>query len=88
MNPDKLFDYLDGKLPDHERKAVEERLMSDPTARREFDVARRIHGFKFAPVLGGIIADAVEGKVNPKFRWRPEVKAGAAKEAARFQGEL
>jgi anti-sigma factor RsiW len=43
MNPDKLFDYLDGKLPDHERKAVEERLMSDPTARREFDVARRIH---------------------------------------------
>lgn len=44
MNPDKLFDYLDGKLPDHERKAVEERLMTDPTARREFDVARRIHG--------------------------------------------
>ena len=46
------------------------------------------HGFKFAPVIGGIIADAVEGKVNPKFRWRPEVKAGVAKEAARFQGEL
>ena len=46
------------------------------------------HGFKFAPVLGEIIADAVEGKMNPKFRWRPEVKAGAAKEAARFQGEL
>ena len=46
------------------------------------------HGFKFAPVLGEIIADAVEGKVNPKFRWRPEVKAGVAKEAARFQGEL
>ena len=37
------------------------------------------HGFKFAPVLGGIIADAVEGKSNPllgKFRWRPEVKVG------------
>ena len=31
------------------------------------------HGFKFAPVLGGIIADAVEGKVHPKFRWRPAV---------------
>jgi glycine/D-amino acid oxidase-like deaminating enzyme len=49
------------------------------------------HGFKFAPVLGEIIADAVEGKSNPlleKFRWRPEVKAGEAKEAARFQGEL
>ena len=45
------------------------------------------HGFKFAPVFGGIIADAAEGKVNPKFRWRPEVQAGVAKEAARFQGE-
>ena len=49
------------------------------------------HGFKFAPVLGELIADAVEGKSNrflKKFRWRPEVKAGEAKEAARFQGKL
>jgi glycine/D-amino acid oxidase-like deaminating enzyme len=48
------------------------------------------HGFKFAPVLGAIIADAVEGKSNQlqeKFRWRPEVKAGETKEAARFRGE-
>jgi glycine/D-amino acid oxidase-like deaminating enzyme len=47
------------------------------------------HGFKFAPVLGEIIADAVEGKPNPllqKFRWRPEVKSGITKEAARFEG--
>ena len=43
MNPGKLFDYLDGKLPDHERQAVEERLMKDASARREFDIARRIH---------------------------------------------
>src|SRR2546421_12501752 len=43
MNPDKLFDYLDGKLPDHERRALEERLMGDAGARHEFDVARRIH---------------------------------------------
>src|SRR5712691_5181667 len=45
------------------------------------------HGFKFAPVLGGIVADAVEGKTNPlsqKFRWRPKVRAGETKEAARF----
>ena len=45
------------------------------------------HGFKFAPVLGEIVADAVEGKANPilkKFRWRPEVKFGVTKEAARF----
>lgn len=47
------------------------------------------HGFKFAPVLGEIIADAVESKPNPllqKFRWRPEVKRGDTKEAARFAG--
>jgi glycine/D-amino acid oxidase-like deaminating enzyme len=47
------------------------------------------HGFKFAPALGEIIADAVEGKSNPilkKFRWRPEVKSGVTKEAARFEG--
>ncbi len=47
------------------------------------------HGFKFAPVLGEITADAVEGNPNPtlkKFRWRPEVKAGEMKEAARFEG--
>lgn len=48
------------------------------------------HGFKFAPVLGEIIADAVEGKENPlleKFRWRPEVQPGVQKEAARFLPE-
>lgn len=47
------------------------------------------HGFKFAPVLGEIIADAVERKPNPflqKFRWRPEVNRGETKEAARFEG--
>ena len=49
------------------------------------------HGFKFAPVLGEIIADAVEGKANRllrKFRWRPEVESGTSKEAARFDGNL
>ena len=49
------------------------------------------HGFKFAPVLGELIADAVEGESNPlleKFRWRPEVAPGASKEAARFRGSL
>jgi glycine/D-amino acid oxidase-like deaminating enzyme len=45
------------------------------------------HGFKFAPILGELIADAVERKQNPllaKFRWRPEVRPGEAQEAARF----
>jgi hypothetical protein len=43
MNPDKLFDYLDGKLPEAERAALEERLMSDKQLQREFAVARQIH---------------------------------------------
>jgi glycine/D-amino acid oxidase-like deaminating enzyme len=45
------------------------------------------HGFKFAPVLGEIIADAAEQKPNPilqKFRWRPEVQRGSGADVARF----
>lgn len=48
------------------------------------------HGFKFAPVLGGIIADAVLGEANAlgdKFRWRPEVLLGRGREAARWHGQ-
>src|SRR5216117_1054125 len=48
------------------------------------------HGFKFAPMLGEIIADAVEAKDNrllQKFRWRPEVPVGASTDAARFLGD-
>ena len=43
MNPDKLFDYLDGKLSPNERAKLEEQLMSDPHLRRELTVARKIH---------------------------------------------
>jgi sarcosine oxidase / L-pipecolate oxidase len=47
------------------------------------------HAFKFAPLLGGWIADAVEGRANPdtrRFRWREE-PAGSGQEASRFRGE-
>src|SRR2546425_11374680 len=43
MNPDKLFDYLEGKLPATERAALEERLISDKQLQRELAVARQIH---------------------------------------------
>jgi glycine/D-amino acid oxidase-like deaminating enzyme len=49
------------------------------------------HGFKFAPVMGEIIADAVERKSNPlleKFRWRPEVCTGTGTDVARSTGKL
>jgi hypothetical protein len=44
MNPDKLFDYLEGRLSPKERVALEEQLMSDKQLQREFAVARQIHG--------------------------------------------
>jgi hypothetical protein len=43
MNPDKLFDYLEGRLSARERAALEEQLMSDKQLQREFAVARQIH---------------------------------------------
>ncbi|HEX8280353.1 MAG TPA: zf-HC2 domain-containing protein, partial [Chthoniobacterales bacterium] len=43
MNPDKLFDYLDGKLSPADREQLEEKLMSDAQLRRHFEVARQIH---------------------------------------------
>ena len=43
MNPDKLFEYLEGRLSPKERAALEERLMSDKQLQREFAVARQIH---------------------------------------------
>lgn len=44
------------------------------------------HAFKFAPLLGEWIADALEGRPNPilpKFRWRPEAHPQQGEEAAR-----
>lgn len=43
MNPDKLFDYLDGKLSDAERAKLELQLASDTQMQRELAVAREIH---------------------------------------------
>ncbi len=44
------------------------------------------HAFKFAPLLGDLIADAVEGApAVERFRWRPEVHPPRSEEAARHQ---
>jgi len=43
MNPDKLFDYLEGRLSPKERAALEQQLMWDEQLQREFAVARQIH---------------------------------------------
>jgi hypothetical protein len=43
MNPDKLFDYLEGRLPAAERAALEDQLISNQQLQRELAIARRIH---------------------------------------------
>jgi hypothetical protein len=58
MNPDKLFDYLEGRLPAAERAALEERLISDKQLQRELVVARRIHA--------GMRGDSREVLVPPR----------------------
>jgi glycine/D-amino acid oxidase-like deaminating enzyme len=47
------------------------------------------HGFKFAPILGSLIADAMAGITNPwlpKFRWRLLSNEIIGEEASRFHG--
>jgi hypothetical protein len=58
MNPDKLFDYLEGRLPAAERAALEEQLISDKQLQRELVVARRIHA--------GMRGDSREVLVPPR----------------------
>jgi hypothetical protein len=43
MNPEKLFDYLEGKLSETERAQLEERLAADPQLQRELAIAREMH---------------------------------------------
>jgi hypothetical protein len=43
MNPDKLFDYLEGRLPAAERATLEQQLVSDQQLQRELAIARQIH---------------------------------------------
>lgn len=45
------------------------------------------HAFKFAPLLGDLIADAVLGAPPvPRFRWRPELRSPRGEEQARHHG--
>jgi sarcosine oxidase/L-pipecolate oxidase len=46
------------------------------------------HGFKFTPVIGAIVADAVEGRPNRwghRFRWRSP-SGRVCTEEGRFRG--
>lgn len=43
MNPEKLFDYLEGNLAAEERAQLEEKLAADPQLQRELAIAREMH---------------------------------------------
>ena len=71
MNPDKLFDYLEGRLLAAERAALEQRLISDKQLQRELAVARQIHA--------GMRCDSREVLLSP----RPDVTEEGRKMALR-----
>jgi hypothetical protein len=66
MNPDKLFDYLDGRLSPKQRADLEDQLMSDKQLQREFAVARQIHAGMRGDSHEVVIAAAPE--VSPQGR--------------------
>jgi hypothetical protein len=43
MNPDKLFDYLEGNLPEEERTNIEKKIAADPQLQRELAIAREMN---------------------------------------------
>jgi hypothetical protein len=43
MTPEKLFDYLEGKLPPAEKERLERALISDPKLQEELASARAVH---------------------------------------------
>lgn len=43
MSPAKLFDYLDDKLPEWERRELEAQIAANPQLREELAMARKIH---------------------------------------------
>lgn len=65
MSPNKLFDYLDGKLPSNERAEIERRMAEDPSLRRELAMARKLHdGMRNLSEAVG--SDAVGAEVGPQ----------------------
>lgn len=43
MSPEKLFDYLEGSLPEQEHAELDRQLATDPQLQRELAIAREMH---------------------------------------------
>ena len=59
MSPNKLFDYLDGKLPPQEREELEARMANDSALLRQLAIARKLH--ETMPGSGEIIGSLDSG---------------------------
>jgi|ERR1041385_3689354 anti-sigma factor RsiW len=70
MNPDKLFDYLDGKLSRSERAELEDRIIADPQLQRELAVARRIHANMSGDSREVVLADLQTAERGRKMALR------------------
>ena len=66
MNPDKLFDYLDGKLSTPDREKLEDQLIRDPELQRQFAMARKIHERMSGNVREVILDEPPSGAVRGK----------------------
>ena len=59
MSPDKLFNYLDGRLSARERSELEDKLTTDPHLQRELAIAREIHkGMRGSREVVGVNLDS------------------------------
>jgi hypothetical protein len=59
MSPNKLFDYLDGKLPLKERDELEEKMANDSSLLRQLAMARKLR--EAMPGSGEVIGPLEEG---------------------------
>lgn len=64
MSPNKLFDYLDGKLPAKEREELEAQMANDSSLLRQLAMARKLR--EAMPASGEVIGSVEEGSVSDR----------------------
>jgi len=70
MNPDKLFDYLEGRLSPSERTQLEDRIIADPQLQRELAVVQRIHASMRGDSRGAMLEDLEKAERDRKLALR------------------
>jgi hypothetical protein len=63
MNPEKLFDYLEGNLGADERAQLESQLETDPQLQRELEIAREMH--RRSRGSGEVLGESEDLEISP-----------------------